>query len=380
MRQIIENARIVRARDEVNGSIAIRNGQIEFLEHVDAREGNKIDFEGDYLVPGLVDLHTDSAEHYMQPRAGVQWPSTLAAVLSHDWQILGSGITTVFDALALGDYDSGGARSALLDAIIDGVEAAQASDLLRADHYLHFRCELSDPGLMQMVERHIGNPRLRLLSIMDHTPGQRQWHDLDLYRAFRRKKNARVWSDEEFASYLDQCQQHQARHVPSARKVIGALSKERGLPLASHDDTTIADVEESHGDGIVISEFPTTVEAARHARELGMATVMGAPNIILGGSHSGNVSALDLAKEGLLDVLTSDYVPGSLLHAPFALAAKGFDLAEAIAMVSRNPAQLVGLTDRGHIAPGLRADLLRVRLVDGVPVIRSIWVAGRQIL
>ncbi|TIW04617.1 MAG: alpha-D-ribose 1-methylphosphonate 5-triphosphate diphosphatase, partial [Mesorhizobium sp.] len=124
----------------------------------------------------------------------------------------------------------------------------------------------------------------------------------------------------------------------------------------------------------------TTVEAASRARELGMKIVMGSPNIILGGSHSGNVSAMELADRDLLDVLTSDYVPGSLLHAAFALAAKGFDLPEAVAMVTKNPADLLGFTDRGRIAPGLRADLIRVRLVEGVPVIRNIWVAGRQYL
>ncbi|GLS34939.1 hypothetical protein GCM10010869_05270 [Mesorhizobium tianshanense] len=122
------------------------------------------------------------------------------------------------------------------------------------------------------------------------------------------------------------------------------------------------------------------MEAARRARELGMRIVMGSPNIVLGGSHSGNVSAAHLADEGLLDILTSDYVPSSLLQAPFVLAERGVLLHDAIAMVTARPADALRFTDRGRISPGLRADLLRVKLVDGVPVIRGIWVAGQQYL
>ncbi|BAB54655.1 phosphonate metabolism protein PhnM [Mesorhizobium japonicum] len=376
----ISNARIVCEDHLVEAGLAICDGLIDCFEQGGTSKAEAIDFDGDFLLPGLIDLHTDSVEHFMQPRPGVQWPSPLAAVLAHDWQLLGSGITTVLDALALGDYDSGGTRTAMLNDAIDGLTQARASGLLKTDHYFHFRCELSDPALLPIVERHVDNPGLRLISMMDHTPGQRQWHNLTLYREFRRKKNARVWNEEEFALHLAERREHQQQYVPPGRSTIGHLCRERDIRIASHDDTAAADVDESRGDGITISEFPTTVEAASRARELGMKIVMGSPNIILGGSHSGNVSALELADRGLLDVLTSDYVPGSLLHAAFALAAKGFDLPEAVAMVTKTPADLLGFSDRGRIAPGLRADLIRVRLVEGVPVIRNIWVAGRQYL
>ncbi|GLS36532.1 amidohydrolase [Mesorhizobium tianshanense] len=374
------NVRIVQEDRIIEGSLEIRDGFVSSIGGATAGQVDVLDCQGDFLLPGLIDLHTDNVEHHMQPRPGVQWPSSLSAVLAHDWQILGSGITTVLDALALGDYDSGGMRTAMLNEAIAGLTQTRAGGLLKADHYFHFRCELSDTALLPIVDRHIDNLALRLVSVMDHTPGQRQWHNLTLYREFRRKKNARVWSEDEFELYIADRLEHQRLHVPPGRATIGSLCSERNIPIASHDDTTFADVEESHADGITISEFPTTVEAARRARECGMKIVMGSPNIILGGSHSGNVSALELADLGLLDVLTSDYVPGSLLHAAFALAARGFDLPEAVAMVTKNPADLLGFTDRGRIAPGLRADLIRVRLVDGVPVIRNVWVAGRQYL
>lgn len=378
MNTTLRNARLVLEYAVVEGSLTIADDRIAVVGD-DAVGGNvEIDFEGDYLLPGLIDLHTDNMEHHFQPRPGVRWPSTQSAVLAHDWQMLGAGVTTVLDALSLGDYDSGGARTAMLDAAITGLTEAREAGLVKADHYLHFRCELSDPALLAIVERHIDNPALRLLSVMDHTPGQRQWHNTHLYREFRRKKNAQVWTDEEFADYLAERLNDQTAYVVPGRAAIGALGRARNIRIASHDDTTVADVEESHADGIAISEFPTTLAAAQRAREVGMQIVMGAPNVVLGRSHSGNASAASLADAGLLDLLTSDYVPASLLHAPFILADRGMPLHEAIAKVTANPADAIGMTDRGRLATGLRADLLRVRLVGGQPVIRGTWVAGRS--
>lgn len=369
------NARIVLGDSVVDGDLAIADGVIAAGSVTGA---SVLDLGGDYLIPGLVDIHTDNIEQHFQPRPGVRWPSALAAVLAYDGQMLGSGITTVLDSLSLGDYDTGGARTAMLTAAIEGLGAARAAGLLRADHSFHFRCELSDPGLLPIIDAHIGNPHVRLLSMMDHTPGQRQWHDVQLYRAFRRKKNNHVWTDEEFEQYLAERRAHQERLVPTARLRIVAAARERGIRLASHDDTTLADVEQSQADGISISEFPTTLAAARRARELGQQVVMGSPNVVLGGSHSGNVGALDLADAGLLDVLTSDYVPASLLHACFVLAERTGNLPAAVGAVTATPAAMAGFADRGRIAPGLRADLLRVRVVEGVPVILGIWVAGRR--
>jgi alpha-D-ribose 1-methylphosphonate 5-triphosphate diphosphatase len=372
----LTNARLVRPDGVVEDDLFIRGGVL--ADGGAAAEEMVVDCEGDFVLPGLIDLHTDNVEHHARPRPGVRWPSMLAAVLAHDWQLIGSGITTVLDALSLGDYDNAGARTVMLDGIIAALDRARCANLLKADHYLHFRCELSDDALMPLVERHIGNASLRLASLMDHTPGQRQWHDLAIFRQFRRQKSGRVWSDEEFVLYVAERREHQHRMVPPSRARIGALCHARRIALASHDDTTVADVDESHHNGITIAEFPTTIAAARRARACGMKIIMGSPNIMLGGSHSGNVSAMALAREGLLDILTSDYVPGSLLHAAFALAADGFDLAEAVAMVTANPADLLGFADRGRLEPGRRADLVRVRLVEGVPVIRNVWIAGQQ--
>jgi alpha-D-ribose 1-methylphosphonate 5-triphosphate diphosphatase len=380
MSQTLSNARIVLADRTITGSVSIDNGTITAVsESVEAAAGS-LDFGGDYLLPGIIDLHTDNLEHHMHPRPAVRWPSSMAAALAHDWQVLGAGVTTVLDSLSLGDYDSKGARTAMLEAAITAVSQAKAAGVLKSDHYLHFRCELSDSGLLDLAKRHIDNPDLRLVSMMDHTPGQGQWHDLTIYRAFRKKKNGQVWSEPEWDVYIAERLASQAEHVGPARAWVAEAAKTHNIPMASHDDTTIGDVDRAHGYGIAISEFPTTMAAAKRAHELGMQNVMGAPNVVLGGSHSGNVSALALADEGLLDILTSDYVPASMLQAAFILAQRGVPMHDAVAMVSARPAAALGFTDRGRIETGLRADLLRVHLVDGLPVLNGIGAGGRQFM
>lgn len=367
------NAHVLTPDDFGASELAVTGGLISDATGAGAAE---IDCEGDFLIPGLIDLHTDNIEHHFHPRPGVTWPSPLAAALAHDSQILAAGITTVFDSLSLGDYDSAGARTRMLSSAIGGIDQARAAMALRVEHFFHFRCELSDGGLLPIIEKHIENPWLRLLSMMDHTPGQRQWHNTALYREFRRKKNNRVWSDAEWAGYLAERRAQQAAFVPAARAVITAHGREKQIRLASHDDTTVDDVAQSVADGITISEFPTTLEAARAARAQGQTIVMGAPNVVLGGSHSGNVGAMELARDGLLDALTSDYVPSSLLHAAFLVGQERGNLAEGVRLVTETPARMAGLSDRGTLRPGARADILRVRMIDDVPVLQGVWVAG----
>ena len=188
-------------------------------------------------------------------------------------------------------------------------------------------------------------------------------------------------SDAEMESFMDERRAAHARHSVGNRQRIVELCRDRDIPLASHDDATRAHAQESADDGMSIAEFPTSIEAAEASREHGLQILMGAPNVVRGGSHSGNISALALAKLGLLDVLSSDYVPCSLLHAAFILADDVPDIAlpEAIAMVSSNPARAAGLGDRGEIAVGQRADFVRVTVNDGYPVVRAVWRQGVRV-
>jgi alpha-D-ribose 1-methylphosphonate 5-triphosphate diphosphatase len=375
MHTVLNNFQIVLPTEVVRGSVTIEEGRIQAIDTDLSAVAGAIDGDGDFLLPGLIDVHTDNLERHFAPRPAVAWPSAIGAVLAHDRDMFGAGITTVYDAISLGDYDSGGERRAMISKSIENLDAARAHGLLQADHFLHFRCEVSDAGALDIFGRYADHPRLGLVSLMDHTPGQGQWSDLAIYRAFRRKKSGRVWSDAEFDAYIAQRRADRETYSAPQRAEIRRQAAARGIPLASHDDTTPDEVDRARQEGVAISEFPTTLKAAEQARARGMKIVMGGPNVVLGRSHSGNVSAAELAANGLLDALSSDYVPTSLLEAAFVLAANGMSLPQAVATVGATPAEMVGLSDRGRIEPGRRADLLRVRLVDGHPVIRSIWRA-----
>lgn len=375
--RIVNNARVVAEDRVFEGGVVLEGERIVEVFEGSPPEKADLDMGGDYLLPGLVEMHTDHLETQFIPRPGILWPSSMAALLAHDNQIIGSGITTVLNGICCGEMHEGKRRKELLAMSIMAVRKARAEKLLRSDHLLHLRCEVCDPLAMDHFQPYAREELVKLVSIMDHTPGQRQFTDPAKYRSYYRNMN---WTDEEFTEVVRQAKQAQERCAPEFRAMIMAQCRELNIPVASHDDTTVEHVEHAHGQGMAISEFPTSLSAARKARELGMAIVLGAPNVVRGGSHSGNVSARDLAAQGLLDVLSSDYVPGSLMHAPFVLHQElGLDLHQAVNTVSANPARVLGLDDRGAIAPGRRADLVRVAEVDKHPVVRAVWRQGVRV-
>ena len=381
--RLITNARIVTADEVVVGTVEIRERRIE-----DAQPGRSMlpraeDWSGDFLVPGLVELHTDNLEKHLEPRPGVRWPA-MSALLTHDAQISAAGITTVLDAMGVGDFDARSVRAMGLTGIAAALAQARAQGLLRAEHLLHMRCELACDNMLEVVEPFLAEPTVRLVSLMDHTPGQRQWMDIERFRVYT-QRNQR-WSDEYLAEVVRERQAMQARNAQRNRSGLLERCRARAIPLASHDDTAVEHIHEALEAGISISEFPTTLGAAQAARAHGLGIVMGAPNLVRRGSHSGNVSALDLARADLLDCLSSDYVPHSLLHGAFLLRDEaGWSLPRAIATVTRTPARMIGLEDRGEIAPGQRADLLRVRETQAVggagivPVPLGTWREGERI-
>ncbi len=372
------HGRVVLADRVAETEVTVSDGVIAAIGRSPGQAWDIVDLEGDYLLPGLVELHTDNLEKHFEPRPGVFWPSPLAALLAHDGQVAAAGITTVLDAVCIGDLDSDGVRAAMLERSIAALREACGAAVLRADHYLHLRCELADPGLGESFERLVDEPRLRLISVMDHTPGQRQWTDIATFAQYHRDEG---WSAAELEAQVVLRQRLMADHSARHRAQIVARGRALGVPLASHDDTTRDHVAEAVAEGIAIAEFPTTRLAAELARANGMAVIMGAPNLVRGGSHSGNVATAELAEAGLVNALSSDYVPSSLLHAAFLLHSRhGVPLAASVAMVSGQPAAMVGLDDRGRIAEGLRADLIRVRLLGEVPVVRGAWCQGRRVL
>jgi alpha-D-ribose 1-methylphosphonate 5-triphosphate diphosphatase len=374
---VFRNATVVLRDRLLRGHVVCRDGAIaEIGEGATALPG--IDLEGDLLLPGLVELHTDNLEHHVAPRPKVRWPMG-AALLAHDAQIAAAGITTVLDALAVVDRGDSPIRGTMLADATSAIAQAREAGLLRADHLVHLRCEVSYGAVVRDSEALIVDPLVRLVSLMDHTPGQRQFTSVEQYYTYYKGKYG--YSDAEMTELIAKRQADQQLYSERHRRLLAEMCRERGLPLASHDDATAEHVEESHALGMTMAEFPTTPEAARIAHERGMAVIMGGPNVVRGGSHSGNVSARTLAAAGTLDILSSDYVPSSLLHGAFLLhEQQGLALAEAVAMVSATPAHALGLDDRGEIAAGRRADLVRARAIEGMPVVRQVWRGGSRIV
>jgi alpha-D-ribose 1-methylphosphonate 5-triphosphate diphosphatase len=376
-RQIFTNARVVTPDEAFLGTVELHAGRIVRVDIGATNAPGAEDFGGDYLLPGLVEIHTDNLEKHLEPRPGVRWPA-VSALITHDGQIAAAGITTVLDAMGIGDFDDRALRAQGLQEAVAALDLARESGLLRADHWLHLRCELPCDNVLAMTEAFIDHPHVRLVSLMDHTPGQRQWMNIEKFRIYT-QRNQR-WTETYLAEVVSQRQDMRDRNAERNREALLALCLERRLAIASHDDTLVEHVHDGVDAGISISEFPTTGEAALAAREHGMQIVMGAPNVVRGGSHSGNIAALELARRDLLDALSSDYVPHALLHAAFVLHAEaGWPLPRAIATASLNPARMVGLEDRGAIAIGQRADLVRVRSLDGVPLPMATWRGGARV-
>jgi len=372
----LSNARIVGPDGIRHGSLRVVGGLIDSIDESERGDGE--DCGGDYLIPGLVELHTDHLESHCAPRPGVRWNS-MAAIQSHDAQIATSGITTVLDCLRMGANDASDYQPGEMHLLASDLQTARYQNRLRSEHYLHLRCEVSSPNVLADFEQFDSHPDVRMISMMDHAPGQRQFRDIKVFERYHRNKNG--LDDASFAAFAAQRLENSQRYSDKHRHIIAEDAKRRNLALASHDDATLEHVAESHAFGVHVSEFPTTIEAATAAHQQGMQVLMGAPNVVRGKSHSGNVSGCELAQKNILDILSSDYVPSSLLLAAFALSMekKLMSLSEAIALVSLHPAHAIGLYDRGQLATGLKADMVRVTYSDNVPTVKSVWRNGVRV-
>lgn len=375
---VIENARVVLADTVITGWVAIAGENI-----VEVGEGRPpergLDFAGDLLIPGLIELHTDHLESHLKPRPKVRWPAA-AAVVAYDAQIVASGITTVFDSLRVGnDADNDSSLEELWDAA-EAIDSARQQSLLRAEHRTHLRCEICAEDVVEQTQQLAQRYRVDLISLMDHTPGARQFRDIGAWKTYYGGKSGLPAS--QLDRFMDRKRALFADNYTRHRTALVDLARTNEIAIASHDDTTLEHVVESVDDGVAIAEFPTTTEAAAASHSAGIAVLMGAPNVVRGGSHSGNVAAEVLAREGVLDILSSDYVPASLLMGAFELTRRieGFGLAPAIRTVTLNPARATGLADRGQIGAGLRADLVRIRLVQDLPVVLEVYRGGQRVL
>jgi alpha-D-ribose 1-methylphosphonate 5-triphosphate diphosphatase len=376
---ILTNAWLVLSDEVVLGSVVLKGDRIAEVQPGRTDVLSAIDLDGDFLIPGAVDLHTDNLERQVQPRSMARWPSR-SAMVAHDAQCATAGVTTVFDALCLGDlgFDKERIRT-FTDGVVD-LDALADADLLKAEHFLHLRCEVPAHDMLELFDPVADHPRVRMVSLMDHSPGVGQYANLDFYRAMRRRGGL---DDAYIEQRIGELQAQRERlRGPNRRALldrVAARAARREVTLASHDDRTVEEIAENAADGIRISEFPVTMAAAKAAKQAAMQVIAGAPNIVRGGSHSGNVSAAELVHEAAVDAFASDYVPSSLIEAAFQCARAGITLPDAVALIADRPARLAGLHDRGRIAPGLRADLVRVRLHETLPVVRRVWRSGELV-
>lgn len=373
---ILTNARLILENEVVTGTIVFSEQGIVSVDQGRSSLPAAEDAGGDYVAPGLVEMHTDNMEKHFMPRPKVFWPNGLAAALVHDAQMAAAGVTTVYDAVCAGTpFSAKDYRKDIFRDVMQALQQGRELGVFRIDHHIHMRCELTSPDLLADIEPYAENPLVRLVSLMDHTPGQRQWRNIEHLRTYAIGSGK---SSAEFETDLVE-RAKEAENVPKNWAAVVDMFRQRGIPIATHDDTTVEHVEAGIASGAVISEFPTTVEAASAAKERGLATVAGAPNVVRGGSHSGGVSVSELAERGILDGLSSDYVPSSLLQAVLKLNGKsGIALPEAMGMVTWKVSDILGLKDRGHLKAGLRADLLRFTVIADTPVIKAVWSHGRR--
>ncbi|WP_374641787.1 alpha-D-ribose 1-methylphosphonate 5-triphosphate diphosphatase [Tabrizicola sp.] len=375
---ILANAILVLPDEILRGQVRIADGRIADIAEGPGVPAGAEDCGGDLVMPGLIELHTDNLERHIEPRPKVDWPHA-AAIIAHDAELASVGITTVFDALRVGSVVSNAKANygEYARALADEILGLRAGGALKISHFLHLRAEVCSETLVEELDKFGPEDRIGIVSLMDHTPGERQFRDLTQLRKYVMGKHG--ISETEFEAHVAAQKALSTRHGAVHEAAAVAAARRYGAVLASHDDTDVTHVTRSAAHGAHIAEFPTTVEAARACNDHGIKVMMGAPNLIRGGSHSGNVAARDLAEAGLLDIISSDYVPSSLLSAALMLGDLWGDIPRGIAAVTSAPARAVGLSDRGEIRLGARADLVRVSRIGGTGSVRGVWAQGRRV-
>ena len=376
--QIYTNYRLLLPTEEVLGTIAIRDGIIADIQPGIVSQGKN--GEENYLLPGLIELHTDNLEKCISPRPGVRWHLEAAAI-NHDRDLISSGITTVCDAIAIGDVTprEDSLRLHHYAPMIDAISQGQAAGRFSTDHLLHLRCELGYEHLYETIEPLAQHPLLALLSLMDHTPGQRQFVNIDKYKQYYVGKHG--VPEAKMEEFISMRLENQRKHAQENRQALVKMTQAKGISLASHDDATVDHVQQAIAEGVVLAEFPTTIDAAKEAHSHGLSVLMGAPNVVLGGSHSGNVSAMELVELDLVDIISSDYVPRSLLQSAFLMSQQANKpLYETIKLITINSAKAINLDNEiGSLEVGKKADFITVHDDGIVPRIVEVYKQGDRV-
>lgn len=380
MKKLLRNGTVVLPDAVLEGQTVVIDGSHIADIYPDRAEeaGMGEDLQGKTVMPGMIDIHSDMIENYIQPRSTAMMGFELG--LKEAERVLAScGITTMFHSISMyrdGSWDVKAIRQAPQVKKLASLISTYRHDVRLIRHRYHLRYEIDNLACYDDVMKMIEDGQVDLLSFMDHTPGQGQYKNLDIYRKHQ-PNEGRDMSDAEFDALLE-AERTKETVSFEGLMALADCARRHGVAIASHDDDTVTKLAVNKDLGVRISEFPITLEVAKAAVDAGFMTVVGAPNILLGGSHSGNLSALDAIKADAASVLVSDYYPQALLHAVFTLARKeDIPLWQAVRLVTLHPAQAVGLDgDIGSLECGKQADLLVVSEQNGTPTIEQVYVAG----
>ena len=375
MKLHLTNARIVLP-DEVldNGDLVISNGLIDAICPNGATKAETIDLRGQTLMPGMIDLHCDALEKEVEPRPNVHLPLGFACAQA-DKRNAAAGITTAFHALSFANDELGVRNNKIAAEIVEAMHSWRCNSLI--DNRIHCRYEITDETAMPILIDLLKRGRAHMASIMDHTPGQGQFKNIAAYRDYLTRTYCK--SNDEIDTIIDQKIQA-AASTGERIESLAVAAHAAGVSMASHDDDTHERIEMVRRLGADISEFPISVDAAKFAREQGMFTVFGAPNVLRGKSQSGSVKVMDAINAGVADCLCSDYSPAALLTSVFRIAEEAnLGLAKTVRMVTAHPARAARMTDRGEVVTGKLADLIAVTFQGGMPQASRVWVHGREI-
>jgi alpha-D-ribose 1-methylphosphonate 5-triphosphate diphosphatase len=366
----VVDGRVVTPDGVVEGDVRVEGDRIVAVGDVDTDADTVLDADGRLVLPGLIDLHGDDIEGHLFPRSGARMDTDMALATA-DRANLAAGITTKFHAISF-ELDEAQNRSP--DLAADLTDAVTAADGLLADHRLHARCEVTQAECVEAVLRVVENGDADLVSVMTHIPGKGQFRDVEAFRQYYEESaNHTV---EEAEEMIEERSDVPMATVRDRIDRVVAAAHEAGAVTASHDDEDPEEVTRLDESGVDISEYPITLATAERATEVGLTTAMGAPNLVRGESQWGNLSTADAIEAGVVDALVADYHPPSLLAAAF--VDTGEPLADRVARVTANPADAVGLDDRGRIESGARADLVVVDR-DPTPTVARALVAGRPV-
>lgn len=374
---VIVNAHLVTPDGiRQHASLRVEDGRIAEISDSGLNGARVIDGGGNFLLPGFIDIHSDAIEKGIEPRPNTFFPVDIA-VYELDKKIAACGITTMYHSLSFAELEVGLRNNSTAATIIRQINGLRPK--LKVNTKIHARFEITDLGAVPHLQRLIGDGQINLFSFMDHSPGQGQFRDIMAFKSYYGPVYAK--SDAEMDDIIQRKLDAKKSQGPAIIAEMIRTCREHAIAIASHDDDSREKIQWLKEMDIGMTEFPVNIEAVRTARELGVSVCLGSPNVVRGQSQAKNLSAREAISWGFGDILCSDYAPMTMLHAVLTLEKLGIlPLHQAVNMVSRNPAEAVGIAaETGSLEEGKAADLVLVDHSDDFPRVLKTFVGGREV-